>query len=121
MVKPGRSTRSRERERFWRRVIADYPGSGMSVLAWCDEHGVSAPSFYVWRRKLSQPDARRKSRQPSLVPVEIIPPAVDDSRAPLEIELPSRARVRVWPDCDLELLRQVVATLQQDRPEAERC
>ena len=111
--------RSQERERFWRGLIAEQPGSGMSVVAWCEEHGVSAPSFYVWRRKLAQHDARRMSRRPSLLPVEIIPPTADESHAPLEIELPGQARVRVRPDCDLELLRQVLAMLQ--RPEAEAC
>jgi hypothetical protein len=90
----------------------------MCVAAWCDEHGVSAPSFYVWRRKLAQRDARRKSYRPSLLPVEIIPCAAE-SCAPLEIELPSRVRVRVGPACELEFLRQVLTVLQ--RTEAERC
>lgn len=121
MGKPGRSTRSQERERFWRRMIADHPGSGMSVLAWCDEHGVSAPSFYVWRRKLAQPDSRRESRRPSLLPVEILSLAADESHTSLEIELPSQARVRVRPGCDLELLRLVLAMLQPDQPEADGC
>ena len=117
MGKQQRPFKSQERERFWRRLIAGQPESGMSVRAWCGEHGVSAPSFYLWRRKL----ARRKSRRPSLLPVEIIPSMADESRAPLEIELPSRARVRVRPGCDLELLRQVLAMLQQDRREVEGC
>jgi len=116
--KQGRSTRGQERERFWRRLIAWQPGSGMSVQGWCDEHGVSAPSFYVWRWKLAQRDARRKSHRPSLLPVEILRPAAE-SCAPLEIELPSRVRVRVGPACEWELLRQVLALLQG--PEAERC
>jgi len=119
--KQQRPSGSQERERFWRRLIAEQPGSGMSVLAWCGEQGVSAPSFYVWRRKLGQRAAWRKSRQPSLLPVEIIPSMADKSRAPLEIEFPGRARVRVRAGCDLELLRQVLTMLQQDRREPEGC
>jgi len=93
----------------------------MSVQAWCGEHGVSAPSFYIWRRRLAKLAAERKLRRPQLLPVEIVPTATDESRAPLEIELPSQTRVRVRPGCDLELLRQVLAMLQQDRQEAEGC
>lgn len=121
MGKQQRPSTSHVRERYWRSLIAEQPGSGMSVLAWCDEHGVSAPSFYLWRRKLAKRDAGRKSCRPSLLPVEIIPSMADESRAPLEIELPSRARVRVRPGCDLELLRQVLAMLQQGGREAEGC
>lgn len=93
----------------------------MSVQAWCGEHGVSAPSFYIWRRRLAKLAAERKLRRPQLLPVEIVPPVAYESIAPLEIELPSRARVRVRPGCDLELLRQVLAMLQQEKREAERC
>jgi hypothetical protein len=93
----------------------------MSVVAWCGEHGVSAPSFYVWRQRLAKRAAERKLRRSQLLPVEIVPSATDKSVAPLEIELPSRARVCVRPGCDLELLRQVLAILQQDRREVEEC
>jgi hypothetical protein len=114
-------SRSREREQSWRRIIAGQPESGMSVRAWCGEHGVSAPSFYIWRRRLAKLAAERKLRRPQLLPVEIVPSAADENVTPLEIELPSRARVRVRPGCDLELLRQVLTMLQQDRQEAEGC
>jgi hypothetical protein len=114
-----RPSRSQEREQFWRKLIAGQSGSGMSVQAWCDEHGVSAPSFYLWRQKLAKRDARRKSGRPSLLPVEIIRSGVDESRAPLEIELPSRVKLRVRPGCEPEFLRQVLMMLQ--RRETEEC
>ena len=114
-------SRSQDREQFWRRIVSGQPRSGMSVVAWCGEHGVSAPSFYVWRQRLAQRDAERKLRRSQLLPVEITPSATDENVMALEIELPSRARVHVRPGCDLELLRQVLAMLQQDRQEVEGC
>ena len=84
-----------------------------SVVAWCGEHGVSASSFYVWRQKLAESDARPKSRWPPLLPVEILPLVAGESRAPLVIELPSPARVRVGLGCELKFLRQVLAMLQR--------
>ena len=35
------SSKSHEREKFWRKVIAGQPQSGLSVAAWCGKHGVS--------------------------------------------------------------------------------
>ena len=114
-------SRSQQRLRFWRKIIAAQPRSGMSVHAWCGVHGVSAPSFYAWRQKLAKRAARRKSRRPPLLPVQIIPSVGGESVAPLEIELPSRTRLRVRPGCELELFRQVLTMLRQDRQEAPGC
>ena len=114
-------SRSQERKRFWRKIIAGQPRSGMSVLAWCGEHRVSAPSFYAWRLRLAQRDAERQSPPAPLLPVEIIPSPAGESVAALEIELPGRAKVRVRPGCELELLRQVLRMLRQDGREAQEC
>ena len=116
-----RLTSSPQRERLWRKVITGQRQSGMSVVAWCRQQGVSAPSFYVWRQRLAKRVAERKLRGPQLLPVEIVPSAAGESDAPLEIELPSQVRVRVRPGCDVELLRQVLTMLQQDRREPEGC
>ena len=114
-------SKNQQRERFWRRVVVGQPRSGMSVVAWCAEHGVSAPSFYVWRQRLAERDAERKLRRPQLLPVEIISSAANESASALEIELPNEVKVRVRSGCELELLRQVLTMLQQVRREAEGC
>lgn len=116
-----RAFKGREREQFWRKIIAGQPRSGMGVAAWCRQHGVSAPSFYVWRQRLALRDAPGRSRRLSLLPVEVIGSSMDPRLAALEIELPSQVRVRVRPGCELELLEQVLKILAPQRPEAERC
>lgn len=116
-----RSSRSSEREQFWRKVVLGQPRSGMSVAAWCSQHGVSAPSFYVWRRRLAKRGAAHQARRLPLVPVEIIGPATDRSVVVLEIELRSQAKVQVRPGCEWELLKQVLTILDQNRREAEGC
>lgn len=92
----------------------------MSVVAWCSEHGVSAPSFYVWRHRLAQRDAEHKLHREQLLPVEIVPSPADENASVLEIELPSQVRVRVRAGCELEFLRQVLTMLQQDSQEADQ-
>ena len=110
-----------ERERFWRKLVEGQARSGVSVRDWCDQHGVSAPSYYFWRREL----ARRKEQQrgeasPQIVSVEVTPP-VAGSHCDLEIELPGRILVRVNPGCNLDLLRQALALLRAGDPEVRPC
>ena len=49
--------RSISKEQFWRRMVRQWRGSGLSVRAFCEEHGLSEPSFYAWRRTLAARDA----------------------------------------------------------------
>jgi hypothetical protein len=93
----------------------------MSVSAWCGKHGVSAPSFYVWRQRLAKRKAARKLRRLPLLPVEIISPKAEERGVLLEIELPGLVKVRVRSGCEVELLRQVLTMLDADRGEAEGC
>ena len=50
---PGR-TRDEQKEQEWRRWIAQWRASGLSVRDFCDRHGLAAPSFYAWRSRLHQ-------------------------------------------------------------------
>ncbi|WP_406694558.1 IS66 family insertion sequence element accessory protein TnpA [Singulisphaera sp. Ch08] len=51
----GRVAGSRNgREPYWRLVLARWKRSGLSVRAFCLAEGVSAPSFYWWRRELQR-------------------------------------------------------------------
>jgi transposase-like protein len=113
--------RSEQREQFWQRVVAKQPGSGSSVVAWCRQHGVSVASFYAWRKRLLLRDAQRQSRQPQLLPLQIIPAVADDHVTALEICLPRGVKVRVRSGCAPELVRQVLTMLRQDRREEEAC
>ena len=41
-----------ERQRFWRNLIGRQPASGLSIARFCKQAGVSANSFFVWKRRL---------------------------------------------------------------------
>jgi transposase-like protein len=47
-----RWTRSSDKEQYWRAQVRLWRASGLSVRAFCHEHGVVEPSFYAWRREL---------------------------------------------------------------------
>jgi hypothetical protein len=68
--------RSAEKEEFWRLVLDEHQRSGLTAKAFCEQQGISVPSFYAWRRKLLAGDSR--ARQDStdggnrMVPVNIV-------------------------------------------------
>ncbi|HNR52453.1 MAG TPA: transposase, partial [Deltaproteobacteria bacterium] len=58
---------STDRRQFWRRTVKRWTSSGLSVRQFCRKEGISEPSFYSWRKKLSQrkprPSSPKRSRR----------------------------------------------------------
>lgn len=106
--------RDAAKERFWRRVIDGFDPGRTTIRAWCERHGVSEPSFYVWRRELAARNRRPERDAVRLVPVDITSPGEIAPREPatITIELPSGLRLCVPP----ERLGDVLDVL-----EARRC
>jgi len=48
----------------WARLIAAQSTSGLSVAAFCREHGLAANSFHRWRRRLEDSAATRSGQHP---------------------------------------------------------
>jgi len=49
----------KERTAHWSDIVERQTISGMSGLAWCQEHHINPASFYAWRRKLNEPKSER--------------------------------------------------------------
>lgn len=110
----GRHRRDRGKEQFWRRVIGQWQRSGGSVRAFCEERGLSEPSFYNWRRVIAERDGHKaasKKGQPAFVPVRVL-----DAGALLEVTLARGRVVRVPRGFDADTLRQLLAILEEVRP-----
>jgi transposase len=111
-VRPGRRP-DPALETLWRQRLLRFERSGLSAVAFCAKEGVSAPSFYAWRRRLRQPTAPQADRPAApaadvarLVPVRILPAA-----APVELVLPGGLVLRLAVGCDLGFVRALLATL----------
>ena len=103
------ATRDLGREPHWRRVLARWRRSGLSVRAFCRAEGFSEPSFYMWRRKLEQADHKK----PAFLPVHVVteeakPPATRD----IEIVLANGRCLRVGPGFDPRTLVTLVDLLE---------
>ncbi len=116
--------RSSEKQRFWRRAVAQWRRSGQSVRDYCRTNALSEPSFYAWRRELTQ---RRRSSPGaglrvagggtvSFLPVRVVAaanrlPAAADAGG-VEIVLDRQRTVRVRAGFDRQTLADVLAVLE---------
>ena len=59
----------------WRRRLARFRRSGLTVARFCDGDGVSVGSFYYWRKKLEQTAWRRgpRSRPGAFRQIDVVP------------------------------------------------
>ena len=116
---------SDERKQFWRDLIERQPRSGLSIVRFCADAGISQNTFYVWKKRLltaTQHDRatppRRKHRRKkavakSLVPVRVIP---DVGHQPptakaIEVDWPNGVALRIPVGCDSQTLREVFGLL----------
>jgi transposase-like protein len=103
------AARDRKKEAGWRTHLGAQADSGLSVGAYCRQHGVQAHGFYWWRRELARRDAEQP---PAFVPVTVaaaMPEPAPASR--VEIVLPGDRQVRVLGPVDKRMLADVLAVL----------
>jgi transposase-like protein len=81
-----------------------------SVAEFCRKEGVSAPSFYPWRKRLAQPPAQAEEAA-GFRPVRLV------SSAGIAVQLPGGTQLQV-PTADRGALRLVIDTLA--RADAQR-
>jgi len=70
--------RSVEKEEFWRLVLEEQSESGLTIKVYCEQQGVSAPSFYAWKRQIKLRDAaasncgREVGQENRIIPVQLV-------------------------------------------------
>ena len=118
---PRHGERDLGKERYWRRWIRQWQGSGRTIRDFCAEHSLSEASFYAWRRTIAERDAERSrpnrqaraDDQPLFVPVQVVPTAATTASAGLELVVGQGRVVRVTPGFDAATLRQLLAVLEE--------
>ena len=115
-----RGERDRGKELFWRQQLRQWRRSGLTIRAFCTEHGLAEASFYAWRQTLGQRDQEAQRRLPparnsptSLPPVFVPVRVVPVSAPALEVVLGPGRVVRVPPGFDAATLRQLLAVLEE--------
>jgi|SRR5271165_666801 len=109
--------RDPSKERFWRRMVAQWQASGDSVREFCDRYGLAEPSFYAWRRLLRQRDAKEPRFVPVRVTNDITAPApADYAGGGLELVLVDGRLLRIGPGFDAATLQRLLALLAEGQP-----
>jgi transposase-like protein len=88
------------KRREWQQRLARFEQAQQSVAEFCRQEGVSAPSFYQWRKRL----AERPQAAASFRPVRLVP------AAGVTVQLPGGTQLEV-PTSDRRALRLVLQTL----------
>jgi transposase-like protein len=127
---------SLEKEEFWRFVLTEHAQSGLSVVEFCRQEGVSQPSFYAWRKKILQRD-NEPAEPNAMLPVKVLnasqssprQSSLDRNSLPtmtatdgLEIVTPLGLKIIVTESCSTDLIHKaLVAIGSADRQESPSC
>ena len=74
----GRWTHDSAKEEYWHKQLALWQKSGLSIRAFCKEHGVVETSFYAWRRELIV--RAREDGEADALTAQVTPNALTDGR-----------------------------------------
>ena len=113
--------------RYWRELLGQWQRSGKTGRDFCDEHQLSEPSFYAWKREIARRDQERTARTqaratrvsaPRCSAAEALPafvPVTMDASATcaLEVVLSGGRVLRVPAGFDADMLRQLLTVLEE--------
>jgi hypothetical protein len=114
-----RSKRSVEKETFWRSVVEQQQRGDLNIRMFCQQKGISEPSFYAWRKELHKRDSEKVADIDSggrLIPVAVVKPTCENAtpsgqdgvNRPLEIGTPGGYTLRFDHDTTSETIVRVL-------------
>ena len=106
---------SGEREAYWRDQVRRQTSSGLSVRRFCEDAGLSEPSFYAWRRRLAERD--RPAPGSEFLPV-ILTPHMASSGSRITIELRGGRLMHLPETIATERIVALVRGLEADSTQA---
>jgi transposase-like protein len=99
--------RSKKAWMKWRRLVSEQSRSGQSVKAFCGEHGLCRPYFFVWKKRLEE-DTPTKFLE---VQVAGHSPSTSGDSS-VEIRLRNGRSLMVRPGFDAEHVRALLVVVE---------
>ena len=115
--------RDKEKERFWRGVIAEAARSGMSIREFCRKRKLKEGQFYWWQRVLKERREERMMRRrgksradggPQAASFALVSDEGGSLDAGIELVLADGRRIRIARGVDEETLRTVLAAMERE-------
>ena len=102
-----------DQQQFWQMAIETWQSSGLSIRQFCKQEGLSEPSFYSWRKRLSNPQKSGVSKgRPE--PEQFIQVSMPTAKpGALELVLASGHTLRIPRDIDSQVLTDVLSAVKQ--------
>jgi transposase-like protein len=126
MFNPARTNGMAQQRRTraqWRRLVEDWPDSGLTQEQYCRRHGISVASLHRWRERLRQERAvgfghgrAREAAEPvRLVPVDLLAAQLPSAgvEATLRLVFAGDLCLEIAPGFDAPTLRRVVELLRE--------
>ena len=117
MSKKGRAA---QREEFWRKAVRRQEHSGLSVVDFCQQEGVTASTFYYWRREIQRRDDQRQAKAlghsparadtPGFAPLRLIE---DTERYSIEIIPHNGWVIRIGEGAASEHVRRILQLVRE--------
>jgi len=116
----------------WQRLIKEYQESGMKLLDWCSDNGVTKDQYYYWLNKVrskyydvavNQLQTTGTRCTQSITPesksggfVEIIPGMVNEAikqvSLPVAVVQKDNIRIEIMPNAPASFIRQLLTAVQ---------
>jgi transposase len=95
--------------RLWAERLDRFRRANQTVAEFCTAEGISAPSFYVWKRTLAGEAKSPNPVTPTLVPIRLTP---SPAGPPIELLFPSGTVLRFPADTRPEVIAAVVHAVE---------
>ena len=101
-----------DQQQFWQMVLDTFKSSGLSIRRFCKQEGLSEPSFYAWRKRLTQVDASDAVKEAVCQPEPFIQVSLPtEQHGGLELLLSSGHTLRISSPADSQTLTTVLSAL----------
>ena len=103
-----------DQQLFWQMVLETFKSSGLSVRQFCKQEGLSEPSFYSWRKRLTKVDEPEADEEEACQSESFFQVSIPKNNSiALELVLNSGNTLRISSGTDSATLNDVISVLQQ--------
>jgi hypothetical protein len=101
-----------DQQQFWQMVLDTFKSSELSIRQFCKQEGLSEPSFYSWRKRLTRVDASDADKEAVCQPDPFIQVSLPtEQHGSLELVLSSGHTLRIGSGADSQTLTTVLSAL----------